>query len=558
MGKTLSGSPDIRLLELLQLETALRHSSSELAVQLPDLFDEMSPEAVPRCRALLDGGLWFRSDSSAADLRSLVFEDLELQDQQRVLARIHATCVPPDPEQAGLVVLSDVDDTLLPGHDTLGISGSDRSWHLDGSLYPGVSRLHQELRNGLRDCYGGDYSLLLTARPPRLTRHLPEKFARITGVRNPRLGILPGEGGAKVAVNAVRCLTGNYRKLGVTKLTRMKEYALLFPDYAGRFVFIGDDGQADLAAAEQMLRLTTSIFRRMDGVPLLAFVAIKACVSDEGENVPAEVRDGIVDRMRKTYIPAPGGPSGAIRHRFFYFEDYLDLAGQLTVAGWIAQAQRDSVHRGILRDNVPDLDAIVRNCELEGLMAVLDKKKANCIEEGDEVEQEQFARCQKSLPIVAAAHLHVGAPPDGASELKLLAVSAKIGDVQWPERGWAFLRREKHTPRFTIWNPEAKVSSSIPALETVGGTELNLDWPNELLSGRRPVLDVALGAIIGRCYIVPKDEPAIDDIMATKPSGFEGDPSVVSASLIAFDSTGPDPTTRVGEVHIRASWEVDI
>ena len=53
-----------------------------------------------------------------------------------------------------------------------------------------------------------------------------------------------------MAFNAVRVLTGRYSRLGEVKVNRVKEYAALFPEYVGRFVFIGDDGQGDMKAAE--------------------------------------------------------------------------------------------------------------------------------------------------------------------------------------------------------------------------------------------------------------------------------------------------------------------
>eukprot|EP00408_Alexandrium_pacificum_P048850 CAMPEP_0171268666 /NCGR_PEP_ID=MMETSP0790-20130122/59794_1 /TAXON_ID=2925 /ORGANISM="Alexandrium catenella, Strain OF101" /LENGTH=85 /DNA_ID=CAMNT_0011737445 /DNA_START=13 /DNA_END=266 /DNA_ORIENTATION=- len=72
------------------------------------------------------------------------------------------------------------------------------------------------------------------------------------------MAILPGQSGTvNVALSAFRVLTGDYSGLGETKVLRLLEYASLFPECAGRFAFIGDDGQADLEAAQEMLALTT-------------------------------------------------------------------------------------------------------------------------------------------------------------------------------------------------------------------------------------------------------------------------------------------------------------
>merc|ERR1712194_179267 len=68
------------------------------------------------------------------------------------------------------VVLSDVDDTILPGADHFKIAGVDRSWALDGSLYPGVVSMHEELRGTGPD----DYTILFTARPPTMCKKLEQ------------------------------------------------------------------------------------------------------------------------------------------------------------------------------------------------------------------------------------------------------------------------------------------------------------------------------------------------------------------------------------------------
>ena len=170
------------------------------------LFEQLDCDAVLRIRQQLDSNLVFLK-SGMVDLRSIVFSVLEEADKARVLKCIRTAC-----KEAGskggkvgqrgpFVLLSDVDDTLLPGHDTFKIAGEDRSWKLDGSLYPGVVQLHKELRGDGPD----DYTVLFTARPPSMCRKLVVTLHRLAGPEaRPRLAILPGSGLMQGAKNVVR------------------------------------------------------------------------------------------------------------------------------------------------------------------------------------------------------------------------------------------------------------------------------------------------------------------------------------------------------------------
>lgn len=614
MMPSFEGTPEETLMHFFQKEKSARKSkTSQLTLQLADLFEALPDEAVARCRAALDSNLLFRTDGSLCDLRSLVFDDLEQADAKRIFARIQAACKRPDREKQGLVVLTDVDDTLLPGSDSLKISGSDRSWALDGQLYPGVSKLHHELRNNLREEFGGDYSVLLTARPPALVRSLGAKFQRLTGVRKPRMAILPGEGGVQMGLNTIRVLTGNYTRLGETKVARMKEYALLFPDYAGRFVFIGDDGQADLAAAEQMLDIRVSQIaalresaaassssggrgarmgagtpedRLKFDLPIVAFVAIKACFRQAGqESVPKEQRDMTTMRVRSIHRPvheihsAVEPANGGSRDRFFYFADYMDLAEQLGAAGWISNDSRDRVQKAVVRDSVPQPADMVRAVDLEGLEMALENKKKHSIEEADEQELEAFASAQVSLAAVASAHLHIGAPPENASHLVLKATFVEVHKRDWPStsspktdsssggltptspRGGGtpaaplsprMASRDLDTPRLTVWDAASK-SSSIQTHEVIGDGELRLPWPCDAVFSRngRPALDVAYGLHVGRCYLLAKDEPSYGHSAGERA---KGEADIASAMLIGFDSSGPDLSVCAGHVKIKVTW----
>merc|ERR1712107_28967 len=62
-----------------------------------------------------------------------------------------------------------------------------------------------------------------------------------------------------------------FRAIGEMKTQRFNEYWRIFPELAGRYAFIGDDGQGDLLAVEQMLGL-----KNESGKYLLAFCSIHA------------------------------------------------------------------------------------------------------------------------------------------------------------------------------------------------------------------------------------------------------------------------------------------
>eukprot|EP00930_Biecheleria_cincta_P032794 TRINITY_DN22732_c0_g1_i2.p1 TRINITY_DN22732_c0_g1~~TRINITY_DN22732_c0_g1_i2.p1 ORF type:complete len:240 (+),score=34.09 TRINITY_DN22732_c0_g1_i2:57-722(+) len=143
------GEPEVRLLQLQAKSKNISYSlwGTSIGKELAELFEALPDEGVGRVRGILDSNLVFTPASRQhIDLRHLVFKELSMPDRQRVLRRIHSACAPPPASCQGFVVLSDVDDTLLPGHDTFGIAGTDRSCELDGRFYPGVLRLHAELQ----------------------------------------------------------------------------------------------------------------------------------------------------------------------------------------------------------------------------------------------------------------------------------------------------------------------------------------------------------------------------------------------------------------------------
>mmetsp|Transcript_10714 Transcript_10714/g.24415 ORF Transcript_10714/g.24415 Transcript_10714/m.24415 type:complete len:706 (+) Transcript_10714:64-2181(+) len=360
--------------ELIESLLRERECSRNLDVNCPivrslaEHFEKLPPLGLRRARRVFDSGLIFSSSNRHIDLRVLVFKYMNANSRRRLLSRIRTCCKPIDQSVRGLVVLTDIDDTLMPGTDALGVAGTDRSGVNPGEMYPGVRRLCRELRADLRSGHDLSYPVLLSARPSWLVLPLVEKFMSLcSGDR--ALAILPGKGGSHVPMNLARILAlGDYAALGRVKILRMVQYSLLFPDYAGRFCFIGDDGQADLQVADDMLSLRCADWDHLlakaveevpaderpmgravsktpgERIPLMAFVAIRAVHIAPGKpRAPADARQKKVDELRSHHPGIKQGSDPRERHRFFYFTDYEELAQELYESGWLEQNQLDGI-----------------------------------------------------------------------------------------------------------------------------------------------------------------------------------------------------------------------
>eukprot|EP00927_Polykrikos_kofoidii_P042635 TRINITY_DN36668_c0_g1_i1.p1 TRINITY_DN36668_c0_g1~~TRINITY_DN36668_c0_g1_i1.p1 ORF type:complete len:609 (+),score=96.08 TRINITY_DN36668_c0_g1_i1:64-1890(+) len=559
-GRTGASLAEEEVFRLHACEAEVKLAQSPLVERLAGFFDVLPDDSILRLRSALDASLMFRKDGTMSDLRTIVFENVSEADQKRILRRIQVACCMPPREQRGFVLLSDVDDTILPGGDMLHIAGSDRSWHTDGRLYPGVSRLHSELRGGLRDVYGGDYSVLLTARPPSFVKTLHHKFKRLTGLQNPRMAILPGQGGfVNMTKNVMRTLKGNYTNLGVTKLRRAIEYSSLFPEFVGRFVFIGDDGQADLLAAEEMLALTpqtaaevlfspTHLGKHGDLKPsnhLFAFVAMHAVHQGDDYKVPSERRDSQVLRIR-TRFPALTLEESLIepfeytdcasRHRFFYFVNYADLATQLLAAGWLQQEQCQAIHRAVHRDRLPDLMACVKACDLRALRSGLDAW-SEALEEADEVEVEIFSMCGRNLPFVVRAHVQLALPSNEATSLHLRMLRVVKNDYKW-QYG------ESEAPCFMLHDTSTPKSSKICS-DKLGS--FHIPWPCDLLlkSYGRACIDVGgPNNPWGRFFLI------VEDCASASRDG-----AMVEVSLHS-PRNNIDVSQPVGELILGLQWDI--
>ena len=159
----------------------------------------------------------------------------------------------------GRKVLSDIDDTLFS-------SGGCYPAGCDGgfpahSLYPGVTSFYRELDLSIegasawarraRESCGG--LVFLSARPKVGRDHAVERSShrRFARYREEKMlhttpSMLAGSLGAGIAMMG----GGNLGPTAAKKYENFAAYASLYPEY--KFLFIGDNGQADVAAAELM------------------------------------------------------------------------------------------------------------------------------------------------------------------------------------------------------------------------------------------------------------------------------------------------------------------
>jgi len=562
------------LRRMFQSEALVRKSSrSNFASSLLSFFQALPPNAVPHCRAELDACAVFRQDGTLVDLRSLIFEsEMSEYSRRQMLSIIERSCEPPRRETPGFVVLSDVDDTLLPGKDLLNISGCDRSWHQDGSLYPGVCCLHRQLRSGLRDEYGGDYTVLLTARPPWLLHGFTKRFPRLSGVQKARMGILPGEASRSAAVmNTARALVGNFSRIGDTKVLRMKEYAKLFPDLLGRFVFIGDDGQADLMVAQELLSQTErrpSPAKKSDGggasstiVHALAWVAVKLVSSGNPSTKGRDKQEdceSFCQLMRMKYPALPpeaqvmeaAGPGP--KHRFFFFTHYLDLAEQLAQASWISSAQRDAVERSFARDLLPDPVELAKERELENGQAALTAKLSRGIDDADEVERKMFNTAEVLLKSLAHSTARLEIPKKGeAVALAVQVLGFSLDDaltMKLAAEGQAPPRihlQEQTSPAQEVFDVKMERDYYVPCFSD----QLSTRHDNR---GERAVatIDVWVGRRrVGTCYLVLSASSAANaNCVAVPAQGGE------ATLRLLPENFGPDAQQPIGKLTVKLRW----
>jgi len=154
-------------------------------------------------------------------------------------------------------ILSDVDDTLFSSGARFPAGIDNKYEH--HTLYPGVLTFYKELDLGLADNTTGNWPkswrgnlAFLSARPHiykdwsqkksyELFRHLKQQHNLHT---TPTL--LAGE-----LFSSFQMFRGDFEPMAQKKVQNFREFAALYPEYT--FVFIGDNGQGDVTAAEKMI-----------------------------------------------------------------------------------------------------------------------------------------------------------------------------------------------------------------------------------------------------------------------------------------------------------------
>ena len=169
----------------------------------------------------------------ARDLEDLVFTDLRAgRVRQRILD--HFADEADRLDIGDPKVLSDIDDTAL-------CALNDRRYPR-GTVYPGLLALYQALDQGPsgRPFDTGDLTFL-TARPK-------DAWGLIEGYSREVL--------RKAGISKMSMLSGglrnlfSHRSMAARKLTNVRRYRRLFPEY--RLVFLGDSGQGDVIVGEQL------------------------------------------------------------------------------------------------------------------------------------------------------------------------------------------------------------------------------------------------------------------------------------------------------------------
>ena len=134
----------------------------------------------------------------------------------------------------------------------------------------------------------------------------------------------------------------------------------IFPELAGKLVFFGDDGQADLSVATEVIlkHMVKDSFGKEKYAA--AFVAIQAVrVRKDAFLYKEEFREERLELIRKRVGKI--FDNGKWKERFFYHKNYCDLEFQLKEAGWVHDDGRpgescycseDGCHvRGVRKDD---------------------------------------------------------------------------------------------------------------------------------------------------------------------------------------------------------------
>mmetsp|Transcript_12498 Transcript_12498/g.22700 ORF Transcript_12498/g.22700 Transcript_12498/m.22700 type:complete len:1040 (-) Transcript_12498:169-3288(-) len=201
------------------------------------------------------------SDIRSTKIRNMILEHLEYEGEQVLQYRkeIKESALPfPNCLMRPTLrkILSDVDDTLFSSGGRFP-AGIDRKYK-HHCLYPGVLSFYKELDLGMADSQTGIWPAhwrgnlaFLSARPHVYKDWSQAKsyklFESLKASHNLHTTptLLAGE-----LFSSFQMFRGDFGPMALKKYQNMKEYAMLFPEYT--FVFIGDNGQGDVTAAEMM------------------------------------------------------------------------------------------------------------------------------------------------------------------------------------------------------------------------------------------------------------------------------------------------------------------
>lgn len=132
--------------------------------------------------------------------------------------------------------------------------------------------------------------------------------------------------------SGMKSLSGDYRPLGLQKFANFDEYAQLFPEH--KFVFVGDNGQGDVIAAERMFE---EYGAQMDA----CFIhRIQPIEQTPGYGSGSDGGSGGTGREDEEETPARALQRWA-EHRIYFFDTYVGAA--------LIAAQHGLVHTSGLR-----------------------------------------------------------------------------------------------------------------------------------------------------------------------------------------------------------------
>jgi hypothetical protein len=157
-------------------------------------------------------------------------------------------------------ILSDVDDTLFSSGGRYP-AGIDTSYKRK-AFYPGVTQFYKELDLGTQgaEAERGEWppnrfgDLVFLSARPHVYKDLTEtsmyakfrKFMKTQGLHC-MPSLLPGD----LESGQAFMMSGDFRPMAVKKMRNFSEYYSIYPEFS--HVFIGDNGQADVKAAELMV-----------------------------------------------------------------------------------------------------------------------------------------------------------------------------------------------------------------------------------------------------------------------------------------------------------------